>query len=77
MSHRAHEYDIVKLLRPLGDWPAGTLGAVVAEYADSALIEIAAEDESRDMLDDLVSAPYDQLQVVDSPVSSVSHPASR
>ena len=77
MRHRAHEYDIVELLHPLGGWPVGTLGAVVAEYPHSALIEIADEDESRDMLDDLVSAPYDQLQVVDSPVSPVSHPASR
>jgi len=74
---RAHEYDTVKLLQPLGGWPAGTLGAVVAEYPHSALIEIAVEDESPSMLDDLVSAPYDQLQVVDSPATSVSHSARR
>jgi len=52
--------------------PGGdTIGAVVAEYPDTALVEISTESEvredglpGRELLDDLVTVPYDALHVV-------------
>ncbi len=68
MSRKAHESDIVKLRESVDGWPAGTIGAVVSEYPHSALVEIATDDPERGMLEDLISAPYEQLQVVESRV---------
>jgi hypothetical protein len=69
---RAHELDYVELVRDVDGLPAGTRGTVVSEYPESALIEVATEmhvDESglpeRDLLDDLVSAPYSALRIVE------------
>jgi hypothetical protein len=72
MSRKAHEYDTVKLLESVEGWPAGTIGAVVSEYPESALIEIATDDPKRGMLENLISAPYDQLLVISSRVAASS-----
>ena len=73
MARRPHILDTVKLTRDWGGWPAGTLGAVVSERTEAALVEVDSETTSdetglptTDLLDDLVSVPYAALHVVDS-----------
>jgi hypothetical protein len=71
-ARRAHELDTVELISDVDGWPAGALGAVVSEYADSALVEMSTEDHlddglpAHDLLKDLVSVPYDALKVIRS-----------
>jgi hypothetical protein len=72
MTSRAHELDYVELLEECDGWPAGTCGTVVAEEPDTALVEVATEDRvdagglpRRELFDDLLSAPYDALRVVE------------
>lgn len=62
----------MRLLHSTGAWPAGTTGAVVAEQADFALIEVVTDahtDEhglpERDLFDDLLAVPYGALEVVE------------
>lgn len=70
MARRAHELDVVSLRKPVGRFPAGTSGTVVAEDPESALVEIATDDQTtdgfptRDLLDDLVDVPYENLEVL-------------
>jgi hypothetical protein len=61
----------VKLLRDWEGWPAGTVGAVVSEHPETALVEIETDASTdvdglpeRDLLDDLVTVPYNALDVV-------------
>jgi hypothetical protein len=35
-------HDVVELARDVGEWPAGTIGAVVDEYAGGVVVEIVA-----------------------------------
>lgn len=79
-QERAHVLATVALTREVEGWPAGALGAVVAEYADSALVEMATEDRlddglpARKLLDDLVSVPYDALRVIEPARVSAREP---
>lgn len=73
MEHRAHELDVVELVTPVGEWPVGTRGVVVSEDQQSALVEAASEHlvdseglPERALFDDLFSAPYAALRVVQS-----------
>jgi hypothetical protein len=67
---RPQVLDSVELLREVEGWRAGSLGAVVSEYPNSALVEMTTEDELEDglparaLFDDLVSVPYQALKVV-------------
>ncbi len=67
VKHAIHEHDVVALRQPVnrgegaGQWPAGTIGAVVSERGDHKLIEIA--DDQGVMLD-LISQPESQLEIV-------------
>lgn len=70
---RAHELDAVELLKEVGGWPTGTVGAVVSEYDTTALVEVSTEDSTdaaglpkRGLLDDLVSVPYRDLKVIEA-----------
>jgi hypothetical protein len=72
MARRAHTLDIVKLLRDVGGFPAGTVGAVVAEEPDAALVEVVTDgrvDEhglpERDLFEDFLSVPYSALDVIE------------
>ncbi|HEY1690378.1 MAG TPA: hypothetical protein VGF95_16115 [Solirubrobacteraceae bacterium] len=56
-----HEHDVVALTRQVGQWPTGTIGAVVSEHGSFKQIEIA--DERGRMLD-LVSQAEDQLELI-------------
>jgi hypothetical protein len=73
MERRARELDTVRFLKPVGTWPAGTEGVVVAEDPATALIEVVTEylvDADglpvRDLLDDLVDVNYSDLEVMTS-----------
>lgn len=79
MEPRAHELDTVRLLREVDGWPAGTVGVIVSEYPETALVEAATEgrlDErglpKSDLFDDLVSVPYDALAVIERAASRTS-----
>jgi hypothetical protein len=37
------EVDVVSFTEPVGDWPAGTIGAVVGDYGDEKMVEISNE----------------------------------
>ena len=37
------EVDVVSFTEPVGDWPAGTTGAVVGDYGDDKMVEISNE----------------------------------
>lgn len=71
MARRAHILDTVRLTREVGGWPAGTIGAVVSEWPESALVEVVSEaavDASglprADLFDDMISVPYAALEIV-------------
>ncbi|MGD0454574.1 MAG: hypothetical protein ABSB69_13340 [Solirubrobacteraceae bacterium] len=55
------ENDVVELLYPAGNWPAGTSGTVVSERGEHRLIEIS--DDQGQMLD-LVSQTEPQLKLI-------------
>jgi hypothetical protein len=71
MARRAQTLDTVKLLRDWEGWPAGTVGAVVSEHPETALVEIVTDASTdadglpeRELLDDLITVPYSALDVV-------------
>jgi hypothetical protein len=73
MTARARELDTVELVEAIDGWPAGTFAVVVAEELRTALVEVVTEylvDSDgfplRDIFEDLVSVPYDQLRVVEA-----------
>jgi hypothetical protein len=72
MARRAHTLDTVKLLREWEGWPAGTVGAVVSEHPETALVEVVTEATTdadglpeRALLDDLITVPYSALDIVE------------
>lgn len=71
MARRAHTLDTVRLTRDIDGWPAGTIGAVVSERPESALVEVVSDAvvgatglPRTDLLDDMISVPYAALDVV-------------
>jgi hypothetical protein len=67
VKHAIGELDVVELLDPVekveleGQWPAGTMGAVVSDHGELKLVEIA--DETGEMLD-LVSVRESRRKLV-------------
>ncbi|MGH2983677.1 MAG: hypothetical protein ACRDK5_05425 [Solirubrobacterales bacterium] len=43
VKHPITECDVISLSEPVGKWPAGTIGAVVSDYGETKLVEIADE----------------------------------
>jgi hypothetical protein len=79
MAQRARDLDTVKFLKGVDGWSPGTTGVVVSEDPNSALVEIVTDDlvdhegfPLRDLMDDLVDVPYEDLQVIHSPPRGVS-----
>jgi hypothetical protein len=62
VKHAIHEHDAVELLDAVGEWPAGTGGAVVSDYGEVKLVEIS-DDESGEMLD-LIQVPESRLKLI-------------
>jgi hypothetical protein len=55
------EHDVVKLRDRVGAWPAGRVGAVVSDYGDVKLVEIA--NQHGEMLD-LIQVAERRLELV-------------
>ena len=62
-KHAIEEDDVVALRVPIGSWPAGTTGTAVSLYEDSALVEVAEDDPPGFALDNLLTVPFDQLEL--------------
>lgn len=69
----AHVLDTVRLRHPVEGWPEGTLATVVDAREHGAIIEVVTDAETdsaglpaRDLLDDLISVPYEAIQVIDA-----------
>jgi len=55
------EYDVIELIDQIGQWPTGRMGAVVSDYGDVKLVEIA--DDQGIMLD-LIQVPEARMRLV-------------
>jgi hypothetical protein len=62
-KHAIEEHDVVALRAPVGSWPPGTTGTVVSLYADAALVEVAEDDPAGSALDNLLTVPFEQLEL--------------
>jgi hypothetical protein len=62
-KHAIEEHDVVALRVPIGPWPAGTTGTAVTLYEDSALVEVAEDDPPGSALDNLLTVPFEQLEL--------------
>jgi hypothetical protein len=62
-KHAIEEDDVVALRVPIGSWPAGTTGTAVSLYEDSALVEVAEDDPPGSALDNLLTVPFEQLEL--------------
>lgn len=61
VKHAIGELDVVELLDQVGQWPAGTIGAVVSDHGEVKLLEIA--DDQGVMLD-LISVAEPRLKLI-------------
>jgi hypothetical protein len=61
VSHMIRENDVVEILDASGSWPPGRIGAVVSDYGDVKLVEIA--DEQGVMLD-LIQVAEPRLKLI-------------
>jgi len=48
---------------PLGPWPAGTSGTAVSLYDGAALVEVAEDDPPGSALDNLMTVPFEELDL--------------
>ena len=63
MDTRPVEIDVVELLKPAGEWPAGTTGTVVSTSDDRhATVEISRDRDGAAL--DFVEVPYADLRVI-------------
>lgn len=62
-KHAIEEHDVVALRAPIGTWPARTTGTVVSLYEDAALVEVAEDDPPESALDNLLTVPFEQLEL--------------
>ncbi len=62
-KHPIEEHDVVALRTPIGSWPAGTTGTVVSLYEDAGLVEVAEDDPPGSALDNLLTMPFEQLEL--------------
>lgn len=60
VAHVIAEHDVVRFLKPLRDWPVGTVGTVVGNYGEVVLVEVANE---RGESLDFVQVPVGQLEI--------------
>jgi hypothetical protein len=57
------EHDVVALHERVGTWPAGTSGTVVGFYDGAALVEVAEDDPPGSALDNLLTVPFEELEL--------------
>lgn len=63
VKHRIGELDVVELLDPIGDWPAGTVGAVVSDWGEIKQVEIS-DDERYGATLDLIAVRESRLKLI-------------
>lgn len=63
-KHAIEENDVVALRVPIDTWPTGTTGTAVSIYEDAALVEVGEDDPPGSALDNLLTVPFDQLELV-------------
>jgi hypothetical protein len=63
IKHAIEEHDVVALRAPIGSWPAGTSGTVVSLCDRAALVEVAEDDPPGSALDNLLTVPFEELQL--------------
>ena len=63
IKHAIEEHDVVALRVPICGWPAGTSGTVVSLYDGAALVEVAEDDPPGSALDNLVTVPFEELEL--------------
>ncbi len=63
IRHAIEEPDVVALRVPIGAWPAGTSGTVVCVYDGAALVEVAEDDPPGSALDNLLTVPFEELEL--------------
>jgi hypothetical protein len=61
VRHQIAEHDVVAFRDAIGRWPLGTVGAVVSDYGDVKLVEIA---NPKGVALDFVQVPASQLDLV-------------
>jgi hypothetical protein len=61
VKHSMIENDVVKLLVPVGDWPAGTTGTAVSIYDDAALVEVSDDGTGEGL--DMFIVPAGSLEI--------------
>jgi hypothetical protein len=57
------EHDVVALRVPIGTWPAGTIGTVVSLYDGAALVEVAEDEPPGSALNNLLTVPFEELEL--------------
>ncbi len=55
------EHDVVELIDPVGQWPTGKMGAVVSDYGDVKLVEIA---DNQGVMLDLIQVPEARMKLI-------------
>jgi hypothetical protein len=63
IKHAIEEHDVVALRAPIDTWPAGTSGTVVGLYGGAALVEVAEDDPPGSALDNLLTVPFEELEL--------------
>jgi hypothetical protein len=61
--HDIGEHEVVALKTEMADWPAGTDGTAVSVYDDAALVEVAEDDPPGSALDNLLTVPFEELEL--------------
>ncbi len=60
VGHLIVEHDVVSFREAIGKWPAGTTGAVVSDYGEMKLVEIA---DDRGVALDFIQVPEPRLKL--------------
>ena len=63
IKHAIEEHDVVALRVAIGAWPAGTSGTVVSLFDAPALVEVAEDDPPHSALDNLLTVPFEELEL--------------
>jgi hypothetical protein len=63
IKNEIEEHDVVALRVPIGRWLAGTSGTVVGLYDGAALVEVAEDDPPGSALDNLLTVPFEELEL--------------
>ena len=63
IKYAIEEHDVVALRVPVGAGPAGTSGTVVSLFDGAALVEVAEDEPPGAALDNLLTVPFEELEL--------------